>query len=611
MSGSSYLVAFAQSLGRHGYRLCCYGLFVASLLLCGGSVESTAIAQSIGVQNSGGLRFEQLGEQTGVTFEHTDGSSGQRYVIESMTAGCAVFDYDGDGLLDLYFLSGSPLPAEGQAFESRSTRPATDAREANLPRNTLYRNLGNWKFRDVTTEAGVGDTGYGLGVVAGDYDNDGYVDLYVTNYGGNVLYRNRGDGTFDDVTQYATVGDGEKFSAGATLFDMDGDGDLDLYTANYQKFTFDQHIVRTIGGYQFHPGPHDYPGEPDTLFRNEGDGRFTDASDEAGISAFAATGMGVIALDVDDDGDSDLFVANDSVPNFLFINDGTGKFTEDAVLAGVAFDGKGRANGNMGVDAGDANGDGRLDLITTTYQSEMPVLYQNMGGGLFDDVTNQAGLPRSLFAHVNWGVGFGDFDNDADQDLFLACGHFMDNIDKIDDRTTMKVRNYLLENDGKGQYEDVSTQAGITEILSSRGTAIGDLDSDGALDLVVANFNAKASLLRNLHAPVGNWLAIQLVGRHSNRQGVGSRVTVNCTGKQQINEVATGRGYQSSYGTVLHFGLGSVVRPPVKVQVNWAAGAGGGTIEEFELSHWNRTVTLIEGSSQATLQHRPGRTSEN
>lgn len=574
-------------------------LLPASLLACvfdfGVAATPKSMAQSNIAQADSGLKFESVAEQAGVTFEHTDGSSGQRYVIESMTAGCAVFDYDGDGLLDVYFLNGCPLPAEGESLALKSDQDEDSVeRDPKTPRNTLYRNLGNWRFRDVTNESGIGDTGYGLGVAAGDYDNDGNIDLYVTNYGANVLYRNRGDGTFENVAQHAQVGGGERFGAGATWFDMDSDGDLDLYTANYQKFTYDQHIVRMIGGYQFHPGPHDYPGEPDMLYRNDGDGRFTDVSEESGVSKLAATGMGVIAVDVDEDGDIDLFVANDSVPNFLFVNDGTGKFTEDAVLAGVAFDVKGKANGNMGVDAGDANGDGKIDFVTTTYQSEMPVLYQNMGGGLLDDVTNQVGIPRSLFPHVNWGVGFGDFDNDMDLDLFIACGHFMDNIDKIDDRTTMKVRNYLLENDGKGLYSDQSEQSGITEVLSSRGAAIDDLDNDGRLDLVVANFNARASLLRNMHAPVGNWLRIQLVGRQSNRQGVGSLVKVMSAGQEQAAQVVTGRGYQSSYGTTLHFGLGTSEPATVQVQVRWTDNQS--TIEEFEVRRGNGTVTLIEGS---------------
>ncbi len=350
-----------------------------------------------------------------------------------------------------------------------------------------------------------------------------------------------------------------------------------------------------IAGYRFHPGPADYPPAPDMLFRNEGNGRFTDVSSESGIATVAGTGMGVIATDIDGDADVDVLVANDSVPNFLFINDGLGHFTEEAVLAGLAFDGGGNANGNMGVDGGDFDGDGLLDVITTTYQNEMPVLYQNLGGGVFNDVTNLANIPRTLFPHVNWGVGFGDFDNDADQDIFLACGHFMDNIQHIDDRTTMKVRNYLLENDGSGRFSDASDQAGsgLSVVASSRGIAIDDLDQDGDLDLVVINFNHSPNVLWNRSELPANWLDVRLVGKRSNRDGVGSRVIVCSDSRTQVAEVYAGRGYQSSYGTTLHFGFGRDNSLPIKVTVVWSSG---GPEQTYLVSKINQTVTLIEST---------------
>jgi hypothetical protein len=527
-------------------------------------------------QDTAGIVFEDLTDLSEVDFVHTDGGTGQRYVIESLTAGCAVFDFDGDGLKDLYFLNGSPLPEFPLQLKSPPSTTKQSTRKQQTPANALYRNLGNWQFVDVTKRSGAGDQGYAMGVATADFDNDGDTDVYISNFGPNVLLINNGDGTFSRAPEATGVSGGERFGAGAAFFDMDSDGDLDLYCANYQKFKFEQHKVRIIAGHQFHPGPADYPPDSDLLFRNEGDGSFTDVSSQAGIDTVAATGMGVIASDIDDDGDLDIFVANDSVPNFLFINDGSGHFAEQAVFAGVAVDRSGRPNGNMGVDMGDANGDGRLDIITTTYQDEMPVLYQNLGSGLFDDVTNRSGIPTSLFHHVNWGVGFADFDNDADQDIFIACGHFMDNIAFIDDRTSVKVCNYLLANDGSGRFSDISKQSGTGLAVeeSSRGAAFDDLDNDGNLDIIILNYNNSPSILRNKSTTGSSWLDLKLIGRQANRDAIGARVFVTASGRTQVAELYAGHGYQSSYGSTLHFGFGGepverTTASEVEIRVKW------------------------------------------
>ncbi|MCA9128827.1 MAG: CRTAC1 family protein [Planctomycetales bacterium] len=516
-------------------------------------------------------------DQTGMSFVHTDGASGRHYVVESMLAGLAIFDYDGDGLLDVYCLNGSALPG---------TVVATP------PTNVLYRNLGGFKFQDVTEKAGVADAGYGLGVVAGDYDNDGDYDLVISNFGPNSFYLNNGDGTFTDITGFTGTSAGERFGAGVAFLDIEGDGDLDLYCANYQKFTFDQHITRMVRGYQFHPGPADYPPEPDMLFRNNGDGTFSDISEESGVSTVAGTGMGVIATDIEPDGDCDIVVANDSRPNFLFVNDGQGRFSENAMLAGFALDRAGRANGNMGVDCGDADGDGLIDIITTTFQAEMPVLYRNEGGGFFADVTNASRVSTSLLPHVNWGVSFTDFDRDGDRDIFIACGHFMDNIQYIDDRTTMMVQNYLLQNDGRGRFQDVSPMAGsgMQIIKSSRGAAIDDLDNDGRPDAVILNFNDQLSALQNRSADSNHWLGIRLVGVTSNRDGAGARVTLLCNGVRQVAEVYNGRGYQSHYGTQLFFGLGADLPDSMTVEVAWP----GGKSQAYTITSIDQTVLLIQ-----------------
>jgi hypothetical protein len=330
--------------------------------------------------NPGGISFVDALASSQIRFRHTDGGSGRRYIVETVVAGLALFDYDGDSLVDIYFLNGAPLPG------AKSSEP---------PRNALYRNNGDWTFTDVTAAAGVGDTGYGLGVTAGDFDNDGDQDLYVNNFGPNVFYVNNGDGTFSEAADRAQVAC-DKVGAGAAFLDIEGDGDLDLYVANYVKFTFDKHKTRTIGKYEFPPGPTDYDPEPDVLFRNNGDGTFTDISQMSRIGAVAAPGMGLVCADYDDDGDTDVFVCSDNAPNLLFQNDGSGKFQEVGVLAGAAFDLDGGDNGNMGVDCGDYDNDGRLDFFVTTYQAELAVLYRNLGGGLFLDATRVSGVGHNV-----------------------------------------------------------------------------------------------------------------------------------------------------------------------------------------------------------------------
>ena len=522
------------------------------------------------------IRLKDVTATSGITFRHTDGGGGNYYIVESVVAGVATFDYNGDGYIDIYFLNGSAL---------RGTEVGSP------PENALYRNNGDWTFTDVTEAAGVGDRGYGLGVTVGDYDNDGDPDLYLNNFGPNVLYRNNGDGTFSDVTGEAGVGCGELVGAGTCFLDIEGDGDLDLYVANYVNFSYENHIVRMIGPHQFHPGPRDYRPVPDVLYRNDGDGTFSDISEMSGVAAVAGTGMGMVCFDYDDDADTDVFVCNDAWPNFLFQNDGTGKFTEVGLLAGVGYDLRGAENSSMGVDCGDYDNDGRLDLFMTDYSSEMPVLYRNLGAGLFDDATSAAEIGSSSFPHVTWGNGLIDFDNDGDRDLFIACGHFMDNIRYIDDRTTVRVRNILLMNRGDGTFMDVSDVCGdgLLPVEASKGAAFDDLDNDGDIDAVILNANGPPTILRNESLDDHHWLQVCLKGTQANSGGVGAKVTVTAGDLIQIAEVHSGRGYQGHFGSRLHFGLGTRERVD-RVEVRWP----GGKVDVHARPEIDRLVTLTE-----------------
>src|SRR5437867_720881 len=329
------------------------------------------------------IQFKDVTRQSGITFVHTDGSSGRHYIVESVCSGLATFDFNGDGKIDIFFLNGAPLPG------SPTTTPP--------PRNALYRNDGGWKFTDVTLAAGMGDTSYHLGVCVGDYNNDGYPDIYLNNFGPNILYRNNGDGTFTDVTREAGVAVGNHVGAGACFLDMDGDGDLDLFVANYVGFTFEGHQISHMNGFPAYVGPLHYPPTTNVLFRNNGDGTFTDVSVASGIASLLGAGMGVICADFDNDGDSDIIVGNDLRPNFVLQNDGTGKFKEVGALLGLAYDSFGNVQGSMGVECADWNNDGWLDFYITPYQRQLSTLYQNHKGVYFDDVARQTGAATGTY----------------------------------------------------------------------------------------------------------------------------------------------------------------------------------------------------------------------
>ncbi len=519
--------------------------------------------------------------RTGITFRHTDGSSGRRYIVEYVSAGLALFDYNNDGRIDIYFLNGAPLPG------TQMTEP---------PRNALYRNEGDWRFTDVTDAAGVGDKGFGLGVTAADYDNDGDVDLYLNNFGPNVLYRNNGDGTFTDVAEEAGVRGGNEVGAGTCFFDMDKDGDLDLYVANYIRFSYDSHKSHTLMGLPAYPSPLDYDPQPSVLYRNENDGKFSDVSDASGIGAHAGKGMGMVCFDYDDDGDTDVFVGNDVMGNFVLQNDGTGRFQEVGMLSGAAYDVAGRPQGSMGLACGDYDNDGRLDLFVTSYDSESATLYHNLGNGFFEDTTRVAGVGSPTYPHVTWGNGFVDFDNDGDRDLFVACGHLDDNIDQRSDTTSYLTQNILLLNSGNGRFVDVSDSSGdgMQVRLSSRGTGFDDLDNDGDVDAVILNSRQGPTILSNESNNENHWIQICLRGVRSNRDGVGARVKVVAGDLVQIDEVHSGCGYQSHHGLRLYFGLAHRRRVD-RVEVRWI----GGQVDVLTDIEPDQLVTIQEGTFPA------------
>jgi len=526
------------------------------------------------------IQLTDVTRETGITFKHTDGSSGQHYIVEAMSAGVALFDYNGDGKVDIYFVNGAPL--KGTTVDVP-------------PRNALYRNDGGFRFTDVTEQAGVGDTGFGLGVAVGDYDNDGNPDIYVSNFGPNVLYRNNGDGTFTDVTKAAGVVDDHRVGAGVNFLDMDGDGDLDLFAANYVTWSYEAHSPRYIGPWMVSPGPRDYERSTNVLYRNNGDGTFTDVTETSGIGAHLGAGMGTVAVDFDNDGDTDIVVANDDWENWLFQNDGKGHFEEVGMIAGVAYDINGSAQSSMGIACGDYNNDGWLDLEMTSYESELATLYENKGGKFFDDVTRATGAGAGTFAVVTWGNGLVDFDNDGDRDLFMGSGHLNDNVEKYDDTHKYATRNFLLMNTGDGKFVDVSDQCGdgLAVVRVSRGAAFDDLDNDGDIDAVIVNSRDHPTILRNDSATGDHWIEICLRGVKSNRDGVGAHVYVVAGDLTQMDEVHSGQGYQSHYGMRLHFGLGKRTRID-RVEVRWI----GGGVDVLKDVPVDRLITITEGKDK-------------
>ncbi|MEO8269240.1 MAG: CRTAC1 family protein [Aureliella sp.] len=501
--------------------------------------------------------LSDVSTEAGIDFDQFYNGQGGRYIIEEVTGGMASFDYDMDGLIDVYFTNGATLPVQ----------------DANDPGNQLFRNLGNWRFQRVSQASQTDDRSFSIGVVSADFDNDGFEDLFVNNFGANRLYRNNGDGTFCDVTQTAEVAGGEQLGAGACFVDVDRDGLLDLYVGNYVKQPIARNKSRTTDGFPSYPGPLDFEPETDLLYRNEGNGHFQDISLQSGIADVATTSMGTIATDIDNDGDSDIVVVNDVERNLLFENDGQGHFAEVGILRGLAFSRDARSNGNMGIDCADLDDDGWMDLFTTTFSNDSPVLYHNDKSGNFEDVTHAFGAGVAVFPHANWGTAFFDVENDGDRDIFIANGHTDPNVQYWAYTTSWKVANTLLVNSGKGRFEDKSQAAGtgLLPIECSRGLSADDFDNDGLVDLIVLNALSRPTVIRNESRSGARWLQIELIGRTACRDASGARVTVEYGPKRSVAEIHSGAGYQSGFGKRLTFGLGDC--PEVsRLTVLWPDG---------------------------------------
>jgi hypothetical protein len=508
------------------------------------------------------VTYVDVAAASGITFQHDNAASAEKYLIETMGSGCGWIDYDQNGLLDLYLVNGAA---------TRLYMPKHALRSA------LYRNNGDGTFTDVTAKAGVGAEGlFGMGVAVGDYDNDGFPDLFVLGYGRCILFHNNGDGTFTDVTAKAGVENSGRWGSSAAWFDYDNDGRLDLVVANYVDWAPDNNFWCGDHG----PGlrsychPDNYHGQAPTLFHNNGDGTFTDVSLRSGVGAKPGNGLGVVTFDYDDDGWQDIFIANDSMPNFLFHNNRDGTFREVGYMAGVAVSMDGTSEAGMGVDAADASGNGRMDLMVTHLDSQLARFYQNMGGQVFDDATLRSKISYATFHMSGFGTRFMDYDNDGWRDVFMADGHILDNIERYRGEVRYAEPKLMFHNTGRGIFENVSNRLGtdFQRPRVSRGAAIGDFDNDGDLDVLVNNNGEPAQLLRNDGGNANHWLEIFLIGTRSNRDGVGARLKLTAGDLTLYDQRKGGMSYQSAQDPRLHFGLGAHANVD-SLAIIWPSGA--------------------------------------
>jgi enediyne biosynthesis protein E4 len=509
------------------------------------------------------FRMENITPSSGVQFTLENCATPQKHQVETMISGVAVFDYDNDGLPDLYFVNGAKLPEMDKSD----------------PRywNRLYHNNGDGTFTDVTEKAGVRGKGYGMGVAVADYDNDGYEDLYLPGVNYNQLLHNNHDGTFTDVTEKAGVAAidkrlGKPWSISAGWFDYDNDGLLDLFVVNYVRWSAATEPPCSTNGIRAYCSPDSYEGLPNVLYHNNGDGTFTDVSERSGIARHLGKGMGVAFADYDGDGFPDVFVSNDTFRNFLFHNERNGTFTETAILNGVAYNENGKSIAGMGCDFRDVDNDGRPDIFVVAMMGDTWPLFRNRGRD-FQDMTSASGLARASAAYTAWGAGVYDFDNDGWKDLFASRASILDNAEEIE-HLPSRLPNALLRNLGGKKFADASAGAGADFQVPQRhrGAAFGDLNNDGRVDIVVTSQQAKPEIYLNRSGNSNHWLLVELAGTRSNRDGLGARLELTAGGATQYNQATTSVGYGTASDRRVHFGLGAATLID-KLEIIWPSGA--------------------------------------
>ena len=509
------------------------------------------------------LQFEDIIEQLKIRFALRNSVSLQHYSIETMLGGVAVFDYNNDGLLDIFFTNGAAIPSLEKTDPSYWNR--------------LYRNNGDGTFTDVTERAGLKGIGYSMGVAAGDYDNDGFVDLYVTGVNRNELFHNNGDGTFTDVTEKAGVGGmvpgiGKAWSVAAGWFDYNNDGLLDLFVVNYLNYDIKTARTCPTNGIPAYCSPNDFQGTPNILYRNNGNGTFTDVSQQSHIAQYVGKGMGLAFADYDNDGFTDIFVSNDTYQNFLLHNNGDGTFTDVAMIAGVQYNESGRNMAGMGADFRDIDNDGKPDILQTSMFGDSFQLYHNLGDGQFQDISGASNLTLFSSRLTGWGTGIFDFGNDGYKDLFTANAEILDTSMKISHRP-FPLPNGLFHNRGDLTFEDWSARVGadFARPAAHRGAAFGDLNNDGKIDIVISVINGPPQILMNRSMTANHWIILNLVGTKSNRDGLGTRVKITTARGSQFNAATTAVGYNSSSDKRIHFGLGDATVID-KVEFVWPSG---------------------------------------
>ena len=540
---------------------------------------------SVHENESQNVTFEDVAGKAGIRTLTISGGKEKNYVLEVNGSGVCWFDYNNDGYVDLYMVNGSTL----EQLQHKSRAPGNE-------HNHLYRNNGNGTFTDVTESAHTGGNGWGFGCAAADYDNDGKTDLLVTTFGPNILYHNNGDGTFTDVSNRSGLAGGNIWHTGAAFADYDGDGLLDVYIAGYLDFNVLHPELKTCEyrGVQVHAcGPLGYKGAPDALYHNNGDGTFTDVTVKAKVVDRALYfGFSVVFEDLDGDDRPDIFVANDSNPNYFYRNRGDGTFEENAVAAGLAYNSDGKEMSSMGVAVGDYDNDGRTDLFVTTFANDNYVLFHNDGKGLFSDVSFQSGVGESTVSFLGWGAFFLDYDNDGFKDLFAANGHVYPEVDGKLNREVYREPLLLFHNSKNGKFQESDEAAGLRGLPahSARGAAYCDYDNDGDLDIAVSNIDERPQLLRNEGGNRKHWLEMRLVGTTSNREAIGARVKVRAGEIVQWGRVRTGGSYISGNDLRLHFGLEGHDSVD-SVEIRWPSGA----TEKLGKVPANRILTIQEG----------------